>query len=65
MPASARRSVYFDRDILAPSIAVMDQPTAMDGSPRMKRLFQGIEKQSRHGLSGSPASRRCGGHRRR
>ena len=28
-------------------------------------LVPGHREQSRHGLSGSPASRRCGGHRRR
>ena len=45
MPASARRSVYLIETYWA-SIAVMDQPTAMDGSPRMKRLFQGIENKA-------------------
>ena len=36
-----------------PEIAVMDQPTAMDGLPRMKRLFQGIEDKA--GMGCCPA----------
>ena len=32
----------------------MDQPTATDGSPRMKRLFQGIENKAGMGCPAHP-----------
>ena len=54
MPASARRSVYLIETYWAASIAVMDQPTAMDGSPRMKCLFHGIENKAGMGCPAHP-----------
>ena len=35
-------------------IAVMVQPTAMDGPPRMKRLFQGVENKAGMGCPAHP-----------
>ena len=36
------------------AVGMVDQPTAMDGSPRMKRLFQGIENKAGMGCPAHP-----------
>ena len=47
MPASARRSVYLMRDVLAASVAVVHEPAAMDGPSFMEGLLQSIEHEAR------------------
>ena len=37
----------FDRDVLAASVAVMDEPAAMHGPPLVERLLQRIEHEAR------------------
>ena len=46
-----------------PLIAVVHEPASLDGPPIMESLFQSIQDEARHAPSGSPASRRSGGHR--
>lgn len=57
-------------DILRPSVGMVHQAAAMNGPPFMQGLFESIEDEARvgrpaHPPACSPASRRCGGHRRR
>jgi hypothetical protein len=48
----------FDRDVLAASVAVVDQAAATNGTPIMESLFQGIDGQN---VRGRPTTSKLSG----